>query len=139
MKIPVITLWQPWATWVILGWKTIETRTHNRFKSLAGKTIYIHAAKKWDANAVSWALPWMTPAMKEDYQYQDYLEGAIIGTAFVKEHIALTLPYSQKALISCDDRYARFGLILRDIKAVLPIYVSGKQGIWSHEYSEGEK
>jgi hypothetical protein len=135
MVIPVITLWQPWATWVILGWKTIETRTHQNFKSLAGRTIYIHAGKRWDGNAVSWAEFWMTPEMRVASHRQNYPVGAIIGTAFVKEHRALTSADSQNALISCDDRYARFGLVLKDIQAVTPIYVSGKQGIWSHPSS----
>lgn len=44
----VITLWQPWATWVVLGWKTIETRLHPRFASLAGQVIGIHAGLKFD-------------------------------------------------------------------------------------------
>jgi len=43
-----ISLWQPWATFVVLGWKTIETRTHSRFKSLAGQRIAIHAARAVD-------------------------------------------------------------------------------------------
>lgn len=34
--IKCISMWQPWAWWVMRGWKTIETRTHNRFKGLAG-------------------------------------------------------------------------------------------------------
>jgi len=33
--MPVITLWQPWASWVIEGRKRIETRTHDRLGSLA--------------------------------------------------------------------------------------------------------
>ena len=41
-----ISLHQPWATFVTLKWKTIETRTHQRFKSLVGKRIAIHAAQK---------------------------------------------------------------------------------------------
>jgi len=47
-----ISLWQPWATWVSLGWKTIETREHDRFKSLIGQRIAIHAAIKVDEDAL---------------------------------------------------------------------------------------
>jgi predicted transcriptional regulator len=39
----VITLWQPWASFIALGWKTIETRTHDRFKNLVCERIAIHA------------------------------------------------------------------------------------------------
>ena len=45
---PVITLYQPWATWIMRGWKTIETRTHSRFACLRGQTILIHAGKTTD-------------------------------------------------------------------------------------------
>lgn len=41
-----ISLHQPWATCIAMKWKTIETRTHARFKSLVGQRIAIHAAKK---------------------------------------------------------------------------------------------
>ena len=43
-----ITLWQPWATFVAMKWKTIETRTHQRFRSLKGQRIAIHAGKRFD-------------------------------------------------------------------------------------------
>ena len=43
---PVLTLYQPWATFIADGLKTIETRTHNRFTSLYGKTILIHAGQQ---------------------------------------------------------------------------------------------
>ncbi len=43
-----ISLHQPWATFVAMKWKTIETRCHSRFSSLVGQRIAIHAAKKID-------------------------------------------------------------------------------------------
>jgi len=43
-----ISLWQPWATFVAIGWKTIETRTHQKFNSLIGQSIAIHATMKID-------------------------------------------------------------------------------------------
>lgn len=46
-----ISLHQPWATWVAVGWKTIETRTHDRFKRLTGRRIVIHSARKIDKAA----------------------------------------------------------------------------------------
>jgi len=49
--MPAISMWQPWATFVCLGWKTIETRTHERLKSLKGKRIVIHATQKVDESA----------------------------------------------------------------------------------------
>ena len=50
-ELTVISLWRPWCFWVMLGWKTIETRTHDRFANMMGKRIGIHAAQKWDDEA----------------------------------------------------------------------------------------
>lgn len=41
-----ISLWQPYASLIAAGKKTIETRTHSRRRSLAGQRIAIHAAKR---------------------------------------------------------------------------------------------
>ena len=60
--IPAITLWQPWASLIAKGYKTIETRTHGRFKRLRGRRIAIHAGKKIDI--VAWNRlehKWPTP------------------------------------------------------------------------------
>ena len=43
-----ISLWQPWATFVTMKWKTIETRTHQWFNGLVGQRIAIHAAMNID-------------------------------------------------------------------------------------------
>lgn len=47
-----ISLYQPWASAIAYGWKTIETRTHERFRGLVGERIGIHAGKKWDKHAL---------------------------------------------------------------------------------------
>ena len=47
MKMKAITLWQPWASLVVLGEKKIETRSY--FTSVRGR-IAIHAAKLTDRN-----------------------------------------------------------------------------------------
>ena len=44
-------MWQPWASFVAMKWKTIETRTHERFKGLVGERIAIHATLKVDKTA----------------------------------------------------------------------------------------
>jgi len=134
-SMKVITLWQPWATWVILGWKTIETRTHNRFKCLAGQTIGIHAAKKYDANASSWATPWMSDDEMLWYTRLDYSEGVLLGTVDVVCAGKLSGVDSWNAMIDCNEStYARYGLRLRNpVIFNIPIPVKGKQGIWTYE------
>jgi hypothetical protein len=45
-ELPVLSLWQPWATLIIVGVKTIETRSWRAPKSIIGQRIAIHATKK---------------------------------------------------------------------------------------------
>ena len=44
--MPAITLWQPFATLVADGHKTVETRSHDKAAKYVGKRIAIHAAKR---------------------------------------------------------------------------------------------
>jgi len=44
--MPAITLWQPWATLVAMGLKTIETRSWLPPHELLGQRIAIHAAAR---------------------------------------------------------------------------------------------
>lgn len=129
MIIPVITLWQPWASWIMMGWKTIETRTHSRFACLEGKTIGIHASLKWDNDANIRALYYISQAQKLKTEYFKSIKGAIIGTVFVRQHRLLNGLDSQQALIDCK-KTQRYGLILDNINPIEPIKISGKQGIW---------
>jgi hypothetical protein len=132
MKIPVITLWQPWASWIVLGLKTIETRTHPRFACLAGKRIYIHAGAKWDESALMLATPFLTPSQL--LQTTNFYEtrSAIIGSAIVSEFRELIGKDSKRACIDCTNTL-RYGLILSDVKAIQNIPIKGKQGIWYYD------
>lgn len=131
--MPCISLWQPWAQWVALGWKTIETRTHRRFAGLAGKTIAIHATQHWDVCAVVTAQEWLTPDMIRDtvemrLMSKQSLGGAIICTARVTSHRALDAGDSAGALIECKTQ--RYGLFLSDVRKVEPIPTKGRQGLF---------
>jgi hypothetical protein len=133
-NIPIISLWQPWCFWVDMEWKTIETRLHNKFKSLEGKTIGIHSAQKWDKNWEKLAGQYLTANQwqftKDWERHKELLKvGQLLCTVFVKEHRFLTLDDSAKALIDCKDTL-RVGLILGDRNRVDNIYVKGKQGIF---------
>lgn len=132
-QIPVISMWQPWAQWVSLGWKPIETRTHGRFASLLGKRIGIHASLKWDKDAIKLAWNYLDPWQREETDGFSRNGGTIICTALVKEFRKLTSEDSELALIDCGviDRY---GLILTDVKPIQSVPCKGRQGIW---YVEG--
>jgi hypothetical protein len=133
---PVITLYQPWATWIIRGWKTIETRTHNRFTSLKGKSILIHAGQTTDSEAAN------TPYLKVGQIIQnpdEVINGYILGAAMVYDSKLLTDEDSKAALIDCGS-VIRYGLFLKDIvKFEEPIPVKGEMGIWYFDLAKKEK
>lgn len=136
MIYPVITLYQPWATWIVRGWKTIETRTHNRFACLSHKTILIHAGQVTDAEAVN------NPFLTKEQILQDpdeVINGFILGSAYVDATGLLCGDdYENKAaLINTVDRY---GLFLEKIeKFKEPIPVKGEMGIWYFDMDTKQK
>ena len=135
MKIPVISLHRPWANWVSLVWKPIETRTHERFRGLVGKRIGIHASLKWDSQWEQLAGPYLKSGQIE--MTKDFLQlgGAIIATALVADFSKLDWSFSQGALIDCE-LTERWGLFLSDLQHPEAIPCKGRQGIWYHEVPE---
>lgn len=125
--LPAITLYQPWATWIMRGWKTIETRTHNRFASLKGHDILIHAGQTTDADAIDNRFLAKHQIL---YNPDEMINGYILGKAFVYQTRELNATDSQAALIDCVITQ-RFGLFLARIeKFEKPIPVKGERGIW---------
>ena len=131
---PVITLYQPWATWIARGWKPIETRLHDRFSSLNGKRILIHAGQKTDDSDAVVRNPYLT---KEQilYKPEEVVNGCIIADCLVVGFGLLDASHSKAALIDCSS-VKRWGLFLNEIMMVDPIKVQGEIGIW---YFDTEK
>jgi hypothetical protein len=142
IEIPCISLWQPWAQFIALGWKTIETRTHERFASLVGKRIGIHAAERWDKNWQALAGPWLTGQQIEIVNRRKvdwpFWRGVVVCTATVDMHKPLNYGDSQSALIDCSYSFdgeiipRRYGLLLSNVKETTfpQIRTAGKQGIF---------
>lgn len=136
-ELPVISLWKPWSYFVAFGWKTIETRLHNKFKSLEGREIAIHSTQKWDKNWENLSYLYLSEdKMKEVKSWYPLKTSEIIATAYVKEFKPLDVNDSKEALIDCDRAYGRYGLVLDNIKQILPIPVKGKQGIWYYKFDQ---
>jgi len=117
------------------GWKTIETRTHNRFACLDKKTILIHAGQKTDAAAIN--NPYLT---KEQLLYNPYevINGFILGSAYVQYIGCLDPDDGVNALIECET--LRYGLLLEDVNVFSePIPCKGEMGIWYFDLEEQEK
>ncbi len=129
MKIPVITLQQPWAQFIMLGWKTIETRTHNKFKCLQGRRILIHASEKWDNKWFELASPYLNHEQLFSISALEKMKSSIICSAFVNDFDCLGPHDSKNALINCTSTQ-RYGLFLTKIKLIEPIRTKGAQGIW---------
>lgn len=135
--LPVITLYQPWATWIVRGWKTIETRTHNRFASLAGKTILIHAGMKTDQSHYAVYNPYLTMGQFHE-NTDEMVNGFILGSAFVDVSGVCRSGDSKRALIECDTM--RYGLFLSNVKKFdKPIPVKGEMGVWYFDMDKMEK
>src|SRR5512142_1369611 len=115
--VPVISLWMPWANWISLGWKPIETRTHKRFSSLVGKRIGIHASLRWDNDAIRLASPYLTQVQVLRSEKMLRIGGAIICTAMVSEFRTLSQDDEQDSLIECRS-VKRYGLVLTDIRKI---------------------
>ena len=129
---PVITLYQPWATWIIRGWKTIETRLHDRFKGLEGKRILIHAGKTTDNSDTVIYNKYLTAEQLAYHAFksEEIINGFIIGECFVQGFKALDESHSKYALIDCGG-IKRYGLFLNEIMMLDdPIKVKGEMGIW---------
>jgi len=131
--IPAISIAQPWASWIALGWKSIETRSHGNFAGLVGKRIAIHASKTWDRESLDVADVFMTPEQIQAHgrltAAKWYPQGELVAVARVLRmqpcnHVAL----GRAALCWYE---GGVGYVLGDVSP-LPrgIRVSGLQGIF---------
>jgi len=127
-----ITLIQPWASWIALGWKSIETRRHRLFASLVGTRIAIHAGKKWDVAWFARASAYLTA--EQTYRTEDLRRGgprgAIVCTASVTDFRRVQQIDSPAAMCNC--RHGTlYGLLLADIHVLRePMPARGRLGVW---------
>lgn len=132
-----ISLWQPWASLVVQGIKTIETRTHTRFSCLVDQRIAIHAAKKWDEAGASQ----IARDFGEGIPRAICPAGAIVGTVWVDRFgsldystvhiVARTLEFWQNCSLLKDLR-GRWGLWLKNpVIFAEPKSWKGRQGIFN--------
>lgn len=128
ITMPAITIKNPWATWIMKGWKVVETRTHNRFRGLDGKRILIHAGMGSDKKAFD--TPHLTPDQKEELLMP---KGHILGSAMVYYTGLLLSCDSESALVDCSNSDL-YGLCIDEIEIFeKPIPCKGKLGIWYYK------
>jgi len=152
MKIHAITVYQPWATLIAIGAKTIETRswaidiqrwaieTSGRMGPLA-----IHAAKAiykehplWFSNKFC-----MDALLSAGYYDMRTLpRGSVISFAYLQDCVRITPEFtaqlSEQELSFGDFAQGRWAWILKDVRRLPePIPARGRQGIWRWEVPEG--
>lgn len=145
-----ITLWQPYASAMAMGFKTHETRTWPAPRTVVGETVAIHAAKSVNRKAECAAMYAAREALVKmgatadlaqfdmllDLVVRDVLpRGAVVATGRVSGWFAADW-LSPTPLNSVLGNYAqgRFAWQFDEIEPLVePVPASGKQGIWNWE------
>ena len=129
-----ISLHQPHAIWVSVGWKTIETRKHGRYHNLIGQRIAIHAAKKLDKNALSYG-PFLermeSGVITSNFAiWMARCMGCIVCTALVSDGKWMPAgTHDARAMCQMGGKYC---LYLTGIKPLsTPVRWKGQQGIFN--------
>jgi len=124
-----LTLWQPWATMIALGHKTIETRSHDRFAWLKGHQLAIHAGKRYHAEAFEYLMDLGFNALQSLLIEPECPRGAVVAVARVADARWLSVDDQEAACSDCDQ--FTFGLVLADVRIMgFPVPARGSQGVW---------
>lgn len=136
--IPVITLKQPWASWVMQGLKTKESRTHVNFKTLEGRTFGIHSAMGYDKSDYVLKNPYLSQAQID--ASLSYPTSVILGTVHCDEFLELKgKQHERDALIECRS-IKRYGLnLINPKKFDAPIPCKGELSIFYFDLDKMEK
>ena len=139
-SIRAISLWQPWATLVVIGAKTLETRSWpTRYRG----PLAIHATKTLPviARTLFRDDPFYSVLVEAGYPSVEALPlGAVLGTVTVADCIStnkrITLTAQERAFGDFSpDRYA---WTLEDpVRFPVPIEARGGQGVWMWQMPEG--
>ena len=119
MKIHCLSLWQPWATWITQGKKTIETR---RWETYYRGPLLICASKKLDPNLRSEALYMPT--------------GMAVAVVELVDCRPMTDFDERRAMCECYP--GAFAWVLGKIRPIEPFYVRGHQKLFTVEVDESK-
>lgn len=136
LLIPAITLWQPWATLIALGAKTIETRSWNCYWR---GPIAIHAAMYAGAVPICYSRDSIRRVMKANRLDPRRLPlGKIVCLAWLERVEVIdaelrdrTSSREQEFGNFAGGRYAWYLAQVRPLDS--PLYATGHQGLWRWE------
>ena len=121
----VITIKQPWASLIALGYKTYEFRT---WKTKYRGDILIHAGKGIDKDAME----------RFKHLNLDYPRGEIIAKVTITDCILVDKEVG-KCLIKKDKLvyhnlkgWTGYGFKLENVKRIKPIKINGKLSLWEY-------
>jgi activating signal cointegrator 1 len=118
-----LSLWQPWASLIYDGRKTIETR---HWEMTHRGPLGIHAAKTIDKNY----------AEVFGYDWRSLPLGAMLCIVNVTDCVRFPLPLAPPDEYG-DFEEGRFGILFTmQKKFATPLVVKGHQGIWQFWYQE---
>lgn len=138
-----LTIWQPWATMIALGWKPIENRgwcpTERQLAD--GERFAIHAATRpmdahtWDAALLVAANAGFHLDDAEEAQFLRRCRresGSVVATARFGLPMSSCLDEGQYPDFHrlWWDRHS-YGWLLNNVQAVAPVAVRGRQGLWN--------
>ena len=140
-----VTLYQPWASLVAMGYRSVFCWSVERCRQLVGKRIAIHASTMLDpdAEALISRIAGNWPAKRLPREALCWLGGkpelpinAVLCTAMAVEATELDEASEHLALVETAGRY---GVFLAEIELVdPPAFSYGARGIWGW-HSEDEK
>lgn len=123
-----ISLWQPWASAIPLGLKSIETR---HWSTKYRGELAIHAAKRWgpderEFSAVEHALGRLPKRLPLGAIV------AVVDLADVRSSDELALTIGAVERLYGNYEPGRFGWLLENVRALSePVGCTGRQGFWS--------
>jgi hypothetical protein len=132
-----LTLWQPWATLVAIGAKSIETRS---WSTRHRGPLAIHAAKRFPPGAQSLAMEreFRTVLLEAGYGDPETLpRGAVVAVAQLvdvrtTDEVRGVLQATPRETIYGDFSRGRWAWVLRDVvRLPQPIQAYGGRGLWT--------
>src|SRR6266478_115294 len=113
-----LSLWQPWASLIYDGRKTIETRS---WEMRHRGPLAIHAAKTVDKTACD----------EFGYDWRDIPRGAMLCIVAVQGCVKFPHPLAKPDEYG-DFAAGRYGFLMTMLKKFdLPVVVKGHQGLWN--------
>jgi len=134
--IPVLTLWQPWASLIALGAKQIETRTwQTAYRGVVG----IHASQYAGALGVCFQRDSIRRVLKANHLEPKALPlGKILALATLADVRAITAELRERTSSGeqefgnfGDGRFAWYWARVRPLDQ--PLAATGQQGLWRWE------